>query len=246
MADRPIRSALAAYAVGDDAGGMRLLLLARDGTLRSVDTSRVAPLDDGAGDDVSVGRDTLLSPTGEYLAFPQARGVLVLTLATGRWRTIDTGDRVTTTVQWSDDTELWLPRTSQGGLGAALLRARRDALRAAAPVAPAGPFAGGGGPYGRWRLGPGGLAQAWARVAGLPGPRRRGRARAGGAGAGRTAARDALLVLGAGPGVGGAGPCRPLLRRGVLAPPGRRRLREPGAARAAASRGGSAPTTYAG
>ena len=168
LADRPISSALAAYAVTDDAGGTRLLLLAPDGTLRSVDTSRVAPLDDGAGTDVSVARDTLLSPTGEYLAFPQPGGVLVLTLATGAWRAVDTGDRVTTTLQWSQDTELWLPRTSQGGWGP--LYSALDGTRSGAEhlVAPAAPFDVGAGPYGRWHLGPGGMAQSWARVPGLP------------------------------------------------------------------------------
>ena len=49
VADQPISAALAAYAVLDDAGGQRLLLLAPDGSLRSVDTSRVAPYDDGCG-----------------------------------------------------------------------------------------------------------------------------------------------------------------------------------------------------
>ena len=151
----------------DDAGGTRLLLLAPDGSLRSVDTSRVAPLDDGAGTDVSVARDTLLSPTGEYLAFPQPGGVLVLTLATGAWRAVDTGDRVTTTLQWSQDTEPWPPRTSQGGWGP--LYSALDGTRSGAEhlvdrrrrSMPA-PGRTGGGTWApaAWR--------GWARVPGLP------------------------------------------------------------------------------
>ena len=199
LADEPIRTALAAYVVGDDAGGTRLLLLARDGTLRTVDTSRVAPLDDGAGNDVSVARDTLLSPTGEYLAFPQARSVLVLTLATGAWRTIDTGDDVTTTVQWDDDTDLWLPRTSQGGWGP--LYSVTDGARWGRRhlVPPTGPLGDGNGasPYGRWRLGPGGLAQSWARVEGLPVPSNETTPSQVVLAAGLTPSSNALLVLGA-------------------------------------------------
>lgn len=199
LADRPISSALAAYAVGDDSGGLRLLLLARDGTLRSVDTSRVGTLDDGAGHDVSVARDTLLSPTGEYLAFPQAGSVLVLTLATGGWRRIDTGDRVTTTVEWAETSDLWLPRTSQGGWGPIYSVVDGTRVGSRNLQAPGGPFADSGGPYGRWRLGVGGIAQAWGRVEGLPGPAGEATPSQAVLVEGATAASDALLVLREGP-----------------------------------------------
>lgn len=169
LAGHPISAALAAYAVLDDNGGQRLLLLARDGSLRSVDTSRVAPYDDGSGDDISVAHDSLLSPTGEYLAFPQAGKVLVLTLATGEWRTVSTGDRPTSTLHWMGNTDLWLPPTTQGGDGPmySVLDGRRSGATNLA--APTGPFRDGA-PYGRWRMGPGGTAQAWGRVTGLPLP----------------------------------------------------------------------------
>lgn len=170
LADRPITAALAAYALLDDAGGTRLLLLAPDGTLRSVDTSSVGPYDDGAGNDISVADEHVLSPTGEYLAFPQAAGrVRVLTLATGTWRTIDTGRGQVVTMQWMGDTDLWFPPTTQGGRGSlfSVLDGRRSGATNLA--APAGPFDDGAA-YGRWRTGPLGTAQSWGRVTGVPVP----------------------------------------------------------------------------
>lgn len=166
----PISEALAAYALLGRDGGTRLLLLAPDGSLRTVDTSRVAPYDDGSGDDISVGHESLLSPTGEYLAFPQAGHVLVLTLANGEWRTVDTGQAPTTTLHWLGSTDLWLPPTSQGGRGLmySVLDGRRSGVtNMTAPSDPLGP---GSGPQYRWRMGPGGWAQGWTGVSGLPVP----------------------------------------------------------------------------
>ncbi len=166
----PIRAALAAYALLDRNGGTRLLLLAPDGSLRTVDTSRVAPYDDGSGDDISVGHESLLSPTGEYLAFPQAGRVLVLTLATGEWSTVDTHGSPTTTLHWMGDTDLWLPPSTQGGRG--LMYSVLDGHRSGTTnlTAPDDPLGPGSGPYYRWRMGPGGIAQSWTRVSGLPVP----------------------------------------------------------------------------
>ena len=172
VADEPIAAALAAYALLDEGGGTRLLLLAPDGSLRSVDTSRVAPYDDGAGDDISVAHDSLLSPTGEYLAFPQAAGqVRVLTLATGEWRTVDTGGGQVVTLQWMGDTDIWLPPTTQGGQGPMYSVLDGTRVGSTGEAAPRSPFGAGAGPYGRWRMGPLGVAQSWGRVAGLPLPR---------------------------------------------------------------------------
>ncbi|MFC4787112.1 hypothetical protein ACT8ZV_21730 [Nocardioides sp. MAHUQ-72] len=197
LADEPITSALAAYALLDDDGGTRLLLLAPDGSLRSVDTSRVAPYDDGAGEDISVGHDSLLSPTGEYLAFPQAGHVLVLTLATGEWRSVDTGTAPTTTLHWMGDTDLWLPPTTQGGAGPmfSALDGRRSGATSIA--APAGPFVGEAGAYGRWRMGPGGIAQSWGRIEGLPVPRNEITPSQALLVQGDAPARNAMLVLSA-------------------------------------------------
>jgi hypothetical protein len=195
VADDPIGAALAAYVLIDDNGGQRLLLLAPDGSLRTVDTSRVAAYDDGSGDDISIAHDSLLSPTGEYLAFPQAGHVMVLTLATGAWRSVDTGDRPTTTLHWMGNTDLWLPPSSQGGDGPmySVLDGRRSGATNVA--APAGPSSTGA-PYGRWRMGPLGTAQSWGRVAGLPVPPDDVTPSQALVVEGGAPAHDALLVLG--------------------------------------------------
>ena len=170
LASDPVRSALAAFALTDESGVRRVLLLAPDGSLRSVDVSRVAPYDDGTGRDVSVARPTLLSPTGRYLAFPQQGRVLVLTLATARWRSIETGRAPTAGVQWMGDTDLWLPRTPQGGDGPMYSLATGRRSGGANPAAPRGPLDDGATPSGRWRMGPGGDAQGWSGVTGVPLP----------------------------------------------------------------------------
>ena len=131
---------------------------------------RVAPFDDGSGFDFSLAHETLLSPTGEHLAFPQRTSVLVLTLATGRWRTIDAGDTTTAGIHWLGNTDIWLPPTTQGGEGPLFSALTGQRSGATNMRAPRGPF-DAGGPYGRWRMGPGGEAQSWTRVPGLPVPR---------------------------------------------------------------------------
>ena len=195
VATDPIDAALAAYALTDDNGGLRLLLLAADGSLRTVDTSRVAPFDDGAGNDVSVARETLLSPTGKYLAFPQPGSVLVLTLASGAWRTVDTGDAPT---DLDDLDGRHRPVAAVGARRwprADVLRDRRTAL-GQPETAPAGGSARAGSYAVRsLAVGPNGDAQSWSgwratRPRGgdhpVAGPRREGDA----------PTHDALLVLG--------------------------------------------------
>lgn len=63
--------------------------------------------------------ESMLSPTGEYLVFPQNDGLEIYTVATGAWRSIGTGDRVTRFVRWVDEDTVVLPPTDAGGLGAA-------------------------------------------------------------------------------------------------------------------------------
>lgn len=167
LAEQPIHAALAAYALVDQHDDARLLVLAPDGSLRSVDTSRVARFEGGSGYDISIANDTMLSPTGEYLGFPQQSSVLVLTLATGEWRTVHT-DAPAAVLHWLGDSDLWLPTSTQGGAGpmySARTGQRSGFANMSAPSDPLGPDSG---PVYRWRMGPGGWAQSWIRVAGLP------------------------------------------------------------------------------
>lgn len=60
---------------------------------------------------------SMLSPTGEYLVFPQDGSVRVYTVDTGEWRTIDTGAARTLDVTWVDGTTVLLPQNGSGGVG---------------------------------------------------------------------------------------------------------------------------------
>lgn len=165
LEDAPISSALAAYTVTDTTDRQRLLLLAEDGSLRSVDVSRVRPLLVAGGQDVSVARETLLSPTGRFLAFPQEGSIEVLTLGTGEWRRIDTGSAPTAWLRWLGDSDLFLPPDRLGGQGPTYgVDGRRSG--SSGMVVPPGPFDSANGvPTGRYRQGPANTAQTWtARV----------------------------------------------------------------------------------
>ncbi|RYU09969.1 hypothetical protein [Nocardioides iriomotensis] len=169
LEDDPVEAALAAYAITREDGSIELLLLADDGSLRSVDVSDVQPLSDG-GLDVSIARETLLSPTGRFLAIPQEGSVLVLTLATGDWRTIDTGTAPTAWVSWLGESDLYLPPARLGGQGPTYSALDGTRNGSNGFVVPTGPFDPATGvPIGRSRQGPLGTAQTWASVA-VPGP----------------------------------------------------------------------------
>jgi hypothetical protein len=112
----PIDRAEAAFGVVDDSTDVRLLLLATDGTYRTLDLSDV-----GADPTISCCLrapvyDWMLSPTGEYVAFPQIDSVLVYDLPRREWRTIET-DSDTTNGVWVTDTDLYLSPFSDGGRG---------------------------------------------------------------------------------------------------------------------------------
>ena len=60
---------------------------------------------------------SMLSPTGEYLVFPQNQGLRLYTVATGEWSEIDTGDARTLDVSWYADDVIVLPRNGTGSSG---------------------------------------------------------------------------------------------------------------------------------
>jgi hypothetical protein len=81
-------------------------VVAPDGRLPTVDTTPVQPMTDPEGNQrIRVG-PSLLSRSGEYLLFPQDRSLLVYTLRTGRWLTIDTGNAPTWNATWIGNTRI--------------------------------------------------------------------------------------------------------------------------------------------
>jgi hypothetical protein len=100
----PVGVGLAAFAVVGDAPGhvSSVGVLGSDGVVRLVDTSRVQPMRDPEGNlRVRVG-PSMLSPTGEYLMFPQHGSIRLLRLADDTWSTIDTGSQPTWDATWAD------------------------------------------------------------------------------------------------------------------------------------------------
>ena len=177
LADRPISSALATSPTTPCAHWP--LLLAADGTLRSVDTSRAAPWHGASGRHPAVA-------DGGVPRVPAAGGALVLTLATGAWRAVDTGDRE------SHDRVVAGHRAVRACPGPARAGGGR-----CTPRSGLGPSTSwhrrrrstGGGTWA-----PAALRRTWA---GRGGPRR-DHPLAGAAGPGGRPAHDALLVLSAG------------------------------------------------
>lgn len=172
LAEQPISQAVAAFALVGDVGLDRLLLVAPDASLRTVDVTRLARVHQANGYPILPETQSMLSPTGQYLMFPQDHSVEVLTLRTGRWRSVDTGSLATADATWESDDAFFLPQHGSGTRGPAYdVHAR-----------PAGVWTLGGlidtdglGPvewYGRLRQGPADVGQSAflsSRVPGRPG-----------------------------------------------------------------------------
>jgi hypothetical protein len=112
--DDPIDRAVAVFGVLDDTSAIRFLLLAPDGTYRTLDLSDVGPDPIVSCCERPPLRDTMLSPTGEYVLFPQLNSVLVYDLPQREWRTIETGDADATNAQWSGPRAIHVARFTGG------------------------------------------------------------------------------------------------------------------------------------
>lgn len=158
VTEAPIRYAEGALAVRGPDAEPRVLLLAPDGTLRSLDVSRL-----DLGDGAPPVHDAMLSPTGRYLAFPQPGSVATYDVARDAWGSFPVEALLTPRplLGWLGDTDLWMRspggegptfdvRTGQRSGGAAMDPARdaRQALPEPASL-------------GRYRMGPFGTAQAF-------------------------------------------------------------------------------------
>ncbi|GAB3249450.1 hypothetical protein [Nocardioides dilutus] len=104
--------AVAAFSVGD-----RVRLVDADGGRLDVSLEGLDDLVKPNGYGYRPVHQSMLSPRGDYLVFPQNDGVAVYTVATREWRSIATGDRVTRFVTWVADDAFVLPPRQAGGAG---------------------------------------------------------------------------------------------------------------------------------
>jgi hypothetical protein len=106
-----IDRAVAAFSVGDE-----VRLVDAQGRQMAVPLDRLDDLVKPNGYGYRPVHHSMLSPAGDYLVFPQNDSVAVYTVATGEWRSIDTGDRVTRFVVWVGDEAFALPSApGEGG-----------------------------------------------------------------------------------------------------------------------------------
>jgi len=109
---KAIPYAVAAFSVGD-----RVRLVGPNGYQLSVGISRLEDVVKPNGYSFRPVHTSMLSPSGDYVVFPQNGSVAVYTVAGGQWRSIDTGTARTLDVTWYDDDTLLLPREGSGGAG---------------------------------------------------------------------------------------------------------------------------------
>lgn len=104
----PVARAVAAVSVSNDSGDDRLVLVTPDG-YRTLDVSRLGQVTKSNGYRVDPTGETMLSPSGAALLFPQDGHLMVYTLATGAWDRLDTGATPTVGAYWLTDDRIILP-----------------------------------------------------------------------------------------------------------------------------------------
>jgi len=115
----PVGHAVAAFAVLGPEGQVDAVeVLGDDGLLRQISLGPdaqgpgpVSPMRDPEGNLRTRAGASMLSPSGDYLMFPENGAIRVLTLATTQWTTIETGGHPTWDATWTDDDTiaLWNP-----------------------------------------------------------------------------------------------------------------------------------------
>jgi hypothetical protein len=156
----PMAQAVAAFAVVGDRGLDRLVLVAPDASLRTLDVSRLGRVSKANGYRVLPETQSMLSPTGQYLMFPQDGSVEVFTLRTGRWSSVATGTLQTADATWQSDDSFFLPQHGARARGPAFdVHGRSSGVWALGDLV----SSTGLGPvewFGRLRMGPLGSAQS--------------------------------------------------------------------------------------
>ncbi len=115
-----LERAVAAFSVFElESGALRrVVLLAPDGSTRSLDTSRLGPVQDAQGNaGLSPLVDGSLAPDGRHLFFVQNSSLELYEPATGSWRTIDTPDWLAEGARWLDADTVWVPAELDGATG---------------------------------------------------------------------------------------------------------------------------------
>lgn len=161
LSDDPVDRALAAFAVFSNPGVERVVVVAPDGSLRQVDVTGLRTVAKPNGYLLYPETQSMLSPSGQYLVFPQDHGVKVLTLGTGQWHTVATGAAETAYATWISDRTFYLPQTAPEAAGPSYdVGGRR-----AGYVSRSGSIdlrgLGRADGYGRLRMSPGGSARAF-------------------------------------------------------------------------------------
>ncbi|MGC4110594.1 MAG: hypothetical protein QM747_09265 [Nocardioides sp.] len=201
----PIGRGVAAFAVYGPSGALESgRVLGSDGLLRTVDltpagpaanSAPVLPMRDPEGNLRVRAGASMLSPTGEYLMFPQSHSIRVLTLADGRWSTIETGRAETWDATWTEDGRivLWDPAHPAAGAPVYGVNGRRIADPSATDdLRPRW----NADPYGLPRRSPRGfLAQSYTAGPDVPQPPRLHLSPGQSDWIGVAAAPDAILVL---------------------------------------------------
>jgi hypothetical protein len=112
----PVGRALASFAeYASDGSLASVRVLGTDGLLRRIDlvpsageASPVEPMEDPEGNQRIHTGFSMLSPSGEYLMFPQDGSIRLLRLENQQWSTIDTGGQATWDATWTTDDRIVL------------------------------------------------------------------------------------------------------------------------------------------
>ena len=172
IAARPLAQALAAFAVLDDTGVQRLLLVGADQSYRTLDVSALKKVTKPNGYRLDPESASMLSPDGRTLLFPQDGHLELYDLTTNRWHQVETGSHVTAFATWVSPEQIHLPRTSAVGSGPVYDLAGRLVGSMDRPPVTDGLRLGRAEPFGPMRANPDQtlVAQSWSAGAQAPAP----------------------------------------------------------------------------
>ncbi|MGD9959204.1 hypothetical protein [Nocardioides sp.] len=172
VSQSPVSRALAVFAVFDDDGAERVVLLGDDGAYRSLDVSGLGQVTKPNGYRLYPETDSMLSPDGRTVMFPQDGHLELYDLAAGQWRRIETGPHETAFATWTPQGQIFLPRSTALTSGPLFELSGRLVGRADLHPPTEGVPLGQAERYGPTRSSPQGdvVAQSWSMGAQAPVP----------------------------------------------------------------------------